>query len=307
MYAGMMIDALVSADNARPRTQQERIGPSAIGGCRAKAWHTIHGTAPTNTNALRLPAILGTAIHTAIEAGFKADPWWEDRYELEVEVEHNGLVGHVDCYDRERLAVVDWKSTTLKNASYFPSAQQRWQVQVYGWLCEQSGRPVETVHLVCVFRDGTELDVVEWSAPYDRAEAEKALSWLEEVESMEEAPAPEKDAVSFCRNYCEFFGACPGKAAVAQGEPDILFDEDVAAVRDYLQAKADADDADARVKQARERLVGLAGWTPDGAVVSWSERAQSTVDRDAVKAAMGEVPMKAGKPSLVLTVKGPKP
>lgn len=305
MYAEVMLRALTSADNARPRTQQAEIGVSAIGGCSAKAWHTINGTPPTNPSTLRLPSIMGTLLHTGIEQSFKMDPWWEDRYELEVAVELNGLPGHVDCYDKQALAIIDWKSTTLKNASYFPSRQQKWQVQVYGMLCEASGRPVETVHLVCVFRDGTELDVLEWSAPYDREEAEKALAWLEEVESQGEPPAPERDAVSFCKPYCEFFGTCPGKLAVApDSEPDILFDEDVAAVRDYIAARDEVDAAQKRMAAAREALTGVSGHTAQGDLVVWSERTSSSIDRDAIKAVMGEVPMKQGKASLVLNVKG---
>ena len=36
---GMVVKTLVANDNARARSQQVAIGPSAIGGCQRRLWH----------------------------------------------------------------------------------------------------------------------------------------------------------------------------------------------------------------------------------------------------------------------------
>ena len=39
---GMVVKTLVANDNARARSQQVAIGPSAIGGCQRRLWLTLH-------------------------------------------------------------------------------------------------------------------------------------------------------------------------------------------------------------------------------------------------------------------------
>lgn len=300
----VLVDALAVADNARPRSRQTTVGPSELGGCKAQVWHKLNATPPTNPNTLRLAAVMGTAIHSVIyDALQRSDPWGE-RFELEVEAEADGIRGHVDCYDKTTATVWDWKTVTKKKLAAFPSRQQRWQVHVYGWLLAQTGREVQRVGLVAIARDGNESDVVEVSEAYDEATALEAVAWLREVEAMTEAPAGERDAVSFCRNYCEWFGACPGKDAPTESPGEVLGEQDAATVHDYVTAKAAADEAAARVAALREELVGVSGVTGDGWRVAWSTRVSSLVDRDAVAAVMGEVPMKKGRESVTLTVKG---
>lgn len=299
-----LVTALHSNDRAKPRSLQTAIGPSQVGDCRRRVWSQLNGEPETNPATLRLAAVMGTAIHTAIEGALRRQDPWEDRYLLEVEVSHDGLTGHVDCYEIAEQAVTDWKTITKKKAPYFPSKQQRWQVHLYGWLMEANGYPVKTVGLVGICRDGSEDDVVEHREPYDPAIAAEALAWLSEVRAMTEAPAPENDAVSFCQHYCEFFGGCPGRGrgAVDPTEP-VLAEDEAALVAAFVTARAEVEAAQKRQEAAREALTGVVGRTDDGWAVSWSERAQSTVDRDAVRAVLGDVPMKAGKPSLVLNVK----
>lgn len=215
-----MVEALHSADSGRARSQQKEVGPSSLGGCRRQVWHEIQGTPEVNHGTLRLAAIMGTAIHDAIQQAFtRLDPWGE-RYRLEEEVEADGLVGHVDLYDIQEQAVVDWKTTTKKNMGYFPADRQWWQVQVYGMLMEANGYPVKTVTLVAVVRDGNEDDVVEVSQPYDPEAARSAVAWLEEVRGSLDPPAPERAPRPFCAPYCGFYdptapvdsvSGCPGK------------------------------------------------------------------------------------------------
>jgi hypothetical protein len=181
------------------RDKQKAVGPSEIGGCRRKVWHRIQGTPQTNLGTLRLAATLGTAIHGWIEESLKDDP----RYLIETTVEREGIKGHVDCFDTERNMVIDWKTIKLSGVPYFPAKQQRWQVQVYGWLMS-SEREVASVCLVGIPRDGTDRDIVTHVEPYSESMALEAVAWLDELKGMSEPPKPEKPK-KFCRDYCTFF------------------------------------------------------------------------------------------------------
>lgn len=202
--------------NQSKRDKQTNIGPSEIGGCSRKVWHRIQGTPVTNTETLRLAAWMGTAIHAGIEKEFdKTDPF-QIRYIRELEVSFNGTTGHVDCYDVVEKRVIDWKTTTKKNRAKFPTAQQRMQVQVYGYLLSNTGHDVEIVSLVAICRDGNENDVVIHTEPYDEKVALQGFAWVQSIRDMSEPPPPEMPARVFCSNYCQFYdrlGAvgCPGK------------------------------------------------------------------------------------------------
>lgn len=195
------------------RSLQRDIGPSEIGGCRRRAWHRIQNDPPIN-DTLGMAAFMGTAIHEKIERRLR--DLNDDRYMVEVEVEFNGLMGHVDVYDRVGREVIDWKTITLKKSRFFASDQQWLQVHLYGLLLTENGFPVDTVSLVGIPRDGSERDVVVRSEPWDRVVAEEGLLWLESVRGELFAPEPGMP-VSFCESYCQFWSdsgvvGCPGKS-----------------------------------------------------------------------------------------------
>ena len=285
------------------RSLQTSVGPSELGGCRAKVWHRLNGTEVVN-DTLSLASFMGTAIHTRIEDALRAlDPWGDD-FESEVTVKGGGITGHVDFYHKGAKAVVDWKTTTKKNLAYFPSLQQRWQVQVYGWLLTQSGREVETVTLVAIPRDGNERDIKIHTEAYDPQMAADALAWLEAVKDMTEPPTPEKDA-TFCKDYCPYFGVCPGltRSPKDSTAPIITDADTLKALDDYVAAQADVKTAEQRLENAKTALEGVNGQT-DKVTVSWSEVAgRQTVDEKAVEEALGFVPKKQGKGSVRLVVK----
>jgi hypothetical protein len=210
MDPNLLNDVFNTSQSAR--SLQRQVGPSEIGGCRRKVWHRLQGTEPINHSTLSAAAFMGTAIHEKIER--RLADLGNDRYLIEVEVEYKGLMGHVDVYDTVDREVIDWKTITLKKVRYFPSEQQWTQVQIYGLLLTENGHPVDTVSLVGIPRDGNERDMVVVSRPWDRSVAEEALLWLEEVRESVFPPEPERK-VSFCRDYCQFFGGagvsgCPG-------------------------------------------------------------------------------------------------
>ena len=199
----LLIKALHEKENKRGRSTQVQIGPSELGGCRRKVWYRLNGQPETNDNEVKLAAIMGTAIHAAIENAL-AD---NQEVLLEKTVEFGGMKAHVDCFIPGTGDVVDWKTVKVKNLSYFPSEQQRWQVQVYGYLISKSGLgKVQNVNLVAIPRDGDERDILVHSEPYDEAIALEALNWLEAIRTTQEAPAPERHE-SYCKSYCKFYDA----------------------------------------------------------------------------------------------------
>ena len=294
-----LIDALVKADTARPRSQQTAIGVSQLGGCRRQVWHKSRGDAETNTT-LRLPAIMGTAIHGAIESAIGSTSAL-----IEERIEIDGLPpATIDYFDPKTGEVVDWKTITLKNTAYFVTQQKRWQVQTYGYLLEKAGHQVNTVTLVGIPRDGTENDIIVYSEPYDAAVAEQALAWLADVVAREEAPNPERDAVSFCAKYCPFYGsACDGLGKDYSGEA-ITDDAVESAARRYKEIQVAVNELTTEKDGIKAVLEGVNGITMDGIKVKWTEVAgRQSPDTDEIKKLLGDVPTKQGAPSLRLEVK----
>jgi len=174
----LLIKTLHEKENQRGRSNQAEIGPSELGGCRRKVWYRLQNQPRTNGGELKLAAIMGTAIHSAIELALAGN----NSIVLEQTVEYNGMKAHVDAFVPETGDVIDWKTVKAKNLSFFPSQQQRWQVQVYGYLIDKAGKgKPRTVNLVAIPRDGDERDIKIHSEPYDESIALQALSWLEAI------------------------------------------------------------------------------------------------------------------------------
>jgi len=301
----LLIKALHEKENKRGRSTQVQIGPSELGGCRRKVWYRLNGQPETNDNEVKLAAIMGTAIHTAIENAL-AD---NQEVLLEKTVEFGGMKAHVDCFIPGTGDVVDWKTVKVKNLSYFPSEQQRWQVQVYGYLISKSGLgKVQNVNLVAIPRDGDERDILVHSEPYDEAIALEALNWLEAIRTTQEAPAPERHE-SYCKSYCKFYDAsgemgCVGIKKGLTKPEDITIDgaESLTALH-YAQIDEEIKALETKKESLRESLLGIAGITSTGYEIKWSTTQSNTVDKEAVEKALGYVPTKQGKESTRLSIK----
>jgi len=303
----LLIKALHDTEGKRGRSLQTQIGPSELGGCRRKVWYKINSQPETNSNELKLAAIMGTAIHDSIEKAF-AD---NKEVLLEKTVEHNGMKAHIDLYIPGTGDVVDWKTVKLKNLAYFPSQQQRWQVHTYGYLIEQSGLgKVHNVHLVAIPRDGDERDVKVYSEKYDSSIALEALSWLEAVKASEIAPEPEKDE-SYCKFYCKYYDSsgelgCVGlkKERTKTELPPIESDEFSNQALEYLQVDNKIKELTTKKDAIKDALAGVVGVTSTGVEVRWTHVAgPSQVDKDAVEQLIGFCPTIKGKESLRLSIK----
>lgn len=307
-----LVDILHAKDNSRARSKQTQVGPSELGGCRRKVWYRLNAQPETNDNELKLAAIMGTAIHSAIENAIAhADPKHE-KYIVEQEVEYGGMKAHIDLWIPETGDVVDWKTVKKSNLSYFPSTQQRWQVQVYGYLLDKSGKgkPVN-VNLVAIARDGDERDIKVHSEPYDPSIAEEALNWLAAIKETTEAPEPERDE-SYCKFYCKYYDpsgelGCIGlKKKDGQTPNDNLIadpDADKAALL-YLQLDGQIKELENQQASLKDQLAGLSGTTYSGVNITWTQVAgRKSVDTDALSSQGIEIPYKEGKESTRLTIK----
>jgi hypothetical protein len=214
----MLVGALTGHDAQRDRSLQVDIGPSAVGDCKRRVFMNIT-QAPKVNQTEKLAAIMGTFIHAGIADAIKREDPFGDNFMIEQEFKVEGLRGHVDLYIKDKAQIVDWKTTKVKSLRYFPSLQQRLQVQLYGYLVSENGYPVENVSLVAIARDGGAEDIREHTEPYDPEMAKQGLDWISNLQEMAangEIPEPEKD-VFFCRSYCDYYdetgvNGCPSKS-----------------------------------------------------------------------------------------------
>jgi CRISPR/Cas system-associated exonuclease Cas4 (RecB family) len=306
----LLLHVLHAKDAGRDRSKQTQVGPSEIGGCRRKVWYRLNAQPETNDNQSKLAAIMGTAIHAAIEEAIThLDPEGKD-YLVETEVAYGDMKAHVDLFVPGIGAVIDWKTSKVKNLSYFPSTQQRWQVQVYGYLLSKNGYEVKTVNLVAIARDGDERDIKVHSEPYDEASALEALQWLANVKAMTEAPAPEKDE-SFCKNYCQYYDASGEMGCVGLKKERIILDE--VTIEDaqvdnnalmYLQLDDKIKELEKEKESLKTSFEGTIGTTASGIQISWTTvKGRETVDSEQVEKLLGFIPKVVGKESNRLNIK----
>ena len=306
----LLLHVLHSQDASRDRSTQTEVGPSEIGGCRRKVWYRLNEQPHTNENQSKLAAIMGTAIHATIEEAItKLDPEAKD-YLVETEVSYDGMKAHVDLFVPSTGAVIDWKTSKIKNLGYFPSNQQRWQVQLYGYLLSKNGYQVNTVNLVAIARDGEEKDVKVHSEPYDETMAHAALLWLENVKNSKELPPAEKDA-SFCKSYCQYYDAsgelgCTGliKERIVLSEVVIEDAEIDKHALHYLQLDTRIKELEKEKDSLKASLEGTIGVTASGVEISWTTvKGRETVDAKEVEKLLGFVPKIVGNESVRINIK----
>ena len=306
----LLLHVLHAQDASRDRSLQTEVGPSEIGGCRRKVWYRLNAQPHTNENQSKLAAIMGTAIHAAIEEAIGTlDPEGKE-YLVETEVAFGDMKAHVDLFVPSTGAVIDWKTSKIKNLSYFPSNQQRWQVQVYGYLLSKNGYEVKTVNLVAIARDGAEKDIKVHTEPYDETMALAALAWLKNVKESPTLPEPEKDE-SFCKDYCQYYDAteemgCGGlkKERIVLSEVVIEDEEVDKHALHYLQLDSKIKELEKERESLKESLQGSTGVTASGVEISWTTvKGRETVDAKEVEKLLGFVPKVVGNESVRLNIK----
>ena len=290
----LLLHVLHSKDAGRDRSKQTEVGPSEIGGCRRKVWYRLNAQPETNDNQSKLAAIMGTAIHAAIEDAITTlDPEGKT-YLVETEVAYGDMKAHVDLFVPGIGAVIDWKTSKVKNLGYFPSTQQRWQVQLYGYLLSKNGYDVKTVNLVAIARDGNEKDIKVHTEAYDEEMALTALNWLASVKASTTLPEPEKDQ-SFCKDYCQYYDAteemgCGGlkKERIVLSEVVIEDEEVDKHALHYLQLDSKIKELEKERETLKASLEGATGTTRSGVEISWTTvKGRETVDSKEVEKLLG--------------------
>jgi CRISPR/Cas system-associated exonuclease Cas4 (RecB family) len=306
----LLLHVLHARDASRDRSLQTEVGPSEIGGCKRKVWYRLNAQPHTNENQSKLAAIMGTAIHAAIEDAIGAlDPDGKE-YLVETEVAYGDMKAHVDLFVPSTGAVIDWKTSKIKNLGYFPSNQQRWQVQLYGYLLSKNGYEVKTVNLVAIARDGAEKDIKVHTEPYDETMAEAALLWLANVKASTVLPEPEKDA-SFCKDYCQYYDAteqmgCGGlkKERIVLSEVVIEDAEVDKHALHYLQLDSKIKELEKERETLKASFEGATGTTASGIEISWTTvKGRESVDAKEVEKLLGFVPKVVGNESVRLNIK----
>ena len=306
----LLLHVLHNKDASRDRSKQTQVGPSEIGGCRRKVWYRLNAQPETNENQSKLAAIMGTAIHAAIEDAIThLDPEGKD-YLVETEVAYGDMKAHVDLFVPSTGAVIDWKTSKIKNLGYFPSTQQRWQVQVYGLLLSKNGYDVKTVNLVAIARDGAEKDVKVHTEPYDEAIALEAMQWLANVKASEELPPAEKDQ-SFCKDYCQYYDASETMGCGGLKKEHIVLSEvvieDVEVDKNallYLQLDSKIKELEKQKDSLKASFEGTTGVTSSGVEISWTQvKGRESVDAKEVEKLLGFVPKVVGNESVRLNIK----
>ena len=306
----LLLHVLHTKDASRDRSKQTQVGPSEIGGCRRKVWYRLNAQPETNENQSKLAAIMGTAIHAAIEEAIgHIDPESKE-YLVETEVAYGDMKAHVDLFVPSTGAVIDWKTSKVKNLSYFPSTQQRWQVQVYGYLLSKNFYDVKTVNLVAIARDGAEKDIKVHTELYDEAIAMQAFEWLNQVKNSTVLPEPERDQ-SFCKDYCQYYDAtetmgCGGlkKERIILSEVVIEDDEVDKHALHYLQLDGKIKELEKERDSFKAALEGTTGVTKSGIQISWTTvKGRETVDSTTVEKLLGYVPKVIGNETVRLNIK----
>jgi CRISPR/Cas system-associated exonuclease Cas4 (RecB family) len=207
--------ALKENDKARERSLQTELGASSVYGCKRQAWSILRQVPKTNHNTESLAAIIGTAVHATVAEAMKNIDVFGDDFLIEQGFSTPDLKGHCDLFIKSTGTVIDWKTTTKKNLSKFPTEQQKMQVQLYGYLIEEAGYQVNTVSLVAIIRDGQMKDTKVHQEPYDRNKALEGIQWIKDLQNTVYAPAPERPRI-FCKDFCEWYDptgevGCPSK------------------------------------------------------------------------------------------------
>ena len=264
-----------------PRSQQTSLGASDTYGCRARGLLKLLGVSPSEEK-MSWPANVGNSIDEWVG---RARVTVKPNRLAQVKVVYRGVPCTVDEYDPDTETLTDWKTKDDAKAvgdvrKYGPTESQRGQVQMGAAGLIEAGHKVTRVRLCFMPREGDLEDGYSWEAPFSREEADQAAEWhAEQVVRAEQWKArlgsspepadlePLRDKPRWwCSEYCEHLRNCRGLAS----DPDPVDEETKQLGRDFLIARADADDAENRKRYFRKLLQNVSGpVVVDGQQLSW--------------------------------------
>jgi hypothetical protein len=290
-------DLLLDWDRQRPRSKQRELGWSEVGGCRRRAGYRLAGTEPTNPGG-SVQAVLGTAIHEAVQARLAETAGPEDL--VEHEVTFAGILGHLDRYEADTASVVDVKTTTSRWLEHIkvhgPDRTHLWQINGYAAALTGEGHTVRRVVLDFIARDTGE--VWRWSDVPKPFYVKDALEWLRAVRAVpvEMLNRDYDPDGPFCA-HCPFYDTCwQGGVPDRNARSVILVEggDQTAIARRLFEIREELSELKAAEKEAKDILDGLRpNDSGKGDVVDvglgdlglqWTISKTTRLDTDAVKA-----------------------
>jgi CRISPR/Cas system-associated exonuclease Cas4 (RecB family) len=221
-------ELLLEWDRRKPRSQQQELGMSEIGGCRRRAGDRLAGVAPSNPSG-SVQAAMGSAIHQAVAEILET--LGLDGVVHEKEVHFAGIIGHFDRVEDE--TVIDVKTTSSRWLEHIklhcPEIPHLWQVSLYAAALIFQGTPIKRVRIDYLARDTGE----EFTWPNERGalfnpqHVKDALAWLQAVQQteLEMLPRDYEPDGSFC-GHCPFFTTCWDGHVPGRDPRTVLFIED---------------------------------------------------------------------------------
>lgn len=214
-----LTDVIKWTDSNSARSMQKSIGPSELGSlCDRKIAYRLAGVSEANWWSDPLPAIVGTAVHGWLEKAVNdfQRVHYMDRWKTEITVKPDPMVtGHMDLYDSELNAVIDWKTVSPTKLKAWkadgPPEHYKDQVNLYGRGALNAGAQVSKVVLVAVPRSGWLRDMQIWVDDYRPERAQAALDRMYKIAgtlidmgedlSFEAVPAAPSGECAFCPWY----------------------------------------------------------------------------------------------------------
>lgn len=248
-------DLLLEWDRSRPRSRQRELGWSELGGCRRRAGYRLAGTEPTNPGG-SLQAVMGTAIHDAVQQRLNEIAAAEDL--VEYEVMFAGIKGHLDRYEAATATLVDVKTTSSRWLEHIklhgPDKSHLFQLGGYGAALIAKGFRVRRVVIDYLARDTGELH--RWESPFNPQWTREALAWLDAVRGVEPEMlnrdyAPDS---AFCE-HCPFQKACWDGAVPNRDPRSVLLVEDGDALK-WAQQLLDAREMAKAAKKLEDEAKG---------------------------------------------------
>lgn len=271
----IVVDAYSGQSMNSARTQQSQaniLGPSDLGGCRAKMAHVFMKSPRKEREKPPWSAFVGTWVGEGLErAWVAARPGSERQVRIEVDLpstRHTG--GNVDILDPE-VGIVDFKSRDGLAAIKHDGAPFKNLAQVMCYLLGaiQMGLLPEDAywHLVYVDRSGTETEPYVISGQLDMSVIDEMEERIAEAEhaALFRSEAPRDEPAQLCAQFCEFYDVCRG-----DWQPEGLIEDEVTvkAAERYLEGKELIRQGEALKKSAKPDLEGVQGSTGT-AIVRW--------------------------------------
>lgn len=190
---------------ASARSRQKEVGASEIGmACARRLAYRHHDYPKFNyTDPMRL--LIGIGVHLALAQIFDQISAATDRFLVEYRVEHSGVPGTLDLYDRATATLVDWKTTSKKRLTDYarngPPQHYITQAQIYAAGLLNAGFPVKRIAIAFLPYDGALESLWVWLSTPDQTVADEAIERYRAVGAPYETPSTPDRTCGFCDYY----------------------------------------------------------------------------------------------------------